>query len=869
MSRPSAFASGAVVITLLACGQGRADEARRLFSIDAQPLPSALLVFAQQAGVELVAPSASLQALSARSVHGSFARREALALLLAGTGFEGRLEGASLRLDRVTEEVSAAPAAPSPLTSEDIVVVGTTIRGHYPRPYPVEIFNARDIERSGAATSEQFIATLTQNLGSRTQFAPGATAAANLEAVNGVDLRGLGVGTSLVLMNGRRLPLAADGRTVDLSFLPLSVVGRAEVLTDGASAIYGADAVGGVVNFVLRSDLDGAEANLDFGSVTDGGLEDGGGSLVLGRHWSGGASMLAFSARAASALERQDRPYARGAGEGDLSPSDRRASLLGNLSLDLGGGYDLSAWALIAHREVESTFEVGDSGALETNRTDALSQVLSVAVAHDVGRDLHATITGGFGRNISRGDRVVDQASGSRRFSLDQDYSNFDLSAELSGLAWRTPAGAARFSLGAGRTLERFSSALSTARFGRTMSYGFGELALPLFGPRSAAAEADPNATRVELSLATRYSAYEDDSRPPLGLSIGERWSSKLGLSYSPNASLTVRGSLSQSFRAPSYSWVELDPALRFTELLPVSVGGEPRLVLGVFGSGPIEAETALTKTLGVDVNWPWSHLRLRATYYEVAYDHRVSLPDPTFGAEAFADPSAYGGILYRPDSAATIASLLGAGPNIFNASGVELSNPAAAAQTLAARSDLVVFDNRIRSNGAVTLRGLDLDFSGAMEAGEARLWFAGRASAMFAYDEQLFAGGPVEHALGWVLYPAKLRSRIAVGLERGAWDAMLALNYLSAFDNPYGLTRRTVADWLTFDARIGWRFGGDGGERRSVLALEAHNLFDRSPPYVETSGLAGLALRSPVGFDPANADPVGRFIGLTLSRRW
>src|SRR5262249_31132695 len=155
---------------------------------------------------------------------------------------------------------SAAPGDEG--ASEQIVVTGTNLRGAYPRSSPVQTYSAEDIARTGATTTDQFVRTLPQNLGTRTEFAVGAAGARHLEGVNSVDLRGLGVGTTLTLLNGRRMALASVGQAVDVSLIPVSAIKRVEVLTDGASAIYGSDAIGGVVNFVLRDDFEAQETRL-------------------------------------------------------------------------------------------------------------------------------------------------------------------------------------------------------------------------------------------------------------------------------------------------------------------------------------------------------------------------------------------------------------------------------------------------------------------------------------------------------------------------------------------------------------------------------------------------------------------------------
>jgi iron complex outermembrane receptor protein len=91
---------------------------------------------------------------------------------------------------------------------------------------------------------------------------------------NGANLRGLGVSSTLVLLNGRRMANFAspgDASGVDLNSIPAAAIQRVEVLLDGASSLYGSDAIGGVINFITRRDYQGAEVNVSYGDTTEGG----------------------------------------------------------------------------------------------------------------------------------------------------------------------------------------------------------------------------------------------------------------------------------------------------------------------------------------------------------------------------------------------------------------------------------------------------------------------------------------------------------------------------------------------------------------------------------------------------------------------
>ena len=159
------------------------------------------------------------------------------------------------------------------LELEKFQVTGTNIkRSDYAGPSPLVVIDQTAIEKSGATTvSELFRDVIYSSQGlvdeTFTQgFAPASA---------GIDLRGLGINRTLVLVNGRRVPLfpfGQDGTSsfVDINLIPLGSIERVEILKDGASAIYGADAVAGVVNFITKRDFEGVEVSAEYGQTGEG-----------------------------------------------------------------------------------------------------------------------------------------------------------------------------------------------------------------------------------------------------------------------------------------------------------------------------------------------------------------------------------------------------------------------------------------------------------------------------------------------------------------------------------------------------------------------------------------------------------------------
>ena len=170
---------------------------------------------------------------------------------------------------------AAGAAAPSFAQDIRVDVTGSNIRRvEGEGALPVTVMTREEIDRTGAQT----VAELLQYVSSNTSG--GALSVTNVigtqsNSVGTASLRGLGGQNTLVLLNGKRLT-AASGEIngvygVNLDSIPFSVIDRVEVLKDGASAVYGSDAIGGVINFILRQDFRGAEATLFYGAPTRGG----------------------------------------------------------------------------------------------------------------------------------------------------------------------------------------------------------------------------------------------------------------------------------------------------------------------------------------------------------------------------------------------------------------------------------------------------------------------------------------------------------------------------------------------------------------------------------------------------------------------
>jgi outer membrane receptor protein involved in Fe transport len=286
------------------------------YDIPAQPLSSALLRFAEQSGLQVLFAQNDVEGLSSRPLRGRFTPEAALAELLPSGA--PRIEIAGDQIVRVGPARPQYAGDEGDTGSEEIVVTGTRIRGAAPAGANVLGLDRADIEESGRGTLQDVLQTLPQvSLGSQSELtqlnstAPGR----NLSLGSSVDLRGLGADATLTLLDGRRLAPAGLGNFVDISAIPLAAIERVEILADGASATYGADAVGGVVNIILRRDLDGAETTARFGGGD--GFDEVAFSHTLGATWSGGSLIAGYEYRDRTSLSAAERDYAASS---DLRP---------------------------------------------------------------------------------------------------------------------------------------------------------------------------------------------------------------------------------------------------------------------------------------------------------------------------------------------------------------------------------------------------------------------------------------------------------------------------------------------------------------------------------------------------------------------
>jgi len=172
---------------------------------------------------------------------------------------------------------------------EKIIVTGSRLRQDGSlEPTPVTVITNEEIEASGKTNVADFINDLPQLQNSSTPRSTGFTSSTGLQGANLLNLRNLGTNRTLVLLDGRRVVPGVPTGSVDLSLLPSALIKRVDIVTGGASAAYGADAVAGVVNLVLDTKYSGVKAHIQGGSSTEGDAESRSASLAAGTNFANG-----------------------------------------------------------------------------------------------------------------------------------------------------------------------------------------------------------------------------------------------------------------------------------------------------------------------------------------------------------------------------------------------------------------------------------------------------------------------------------------------------------------------------------------------------------------------------------------------------
>lgn len=980
--------------------------------LPAGPLDASLTALATQTRQQVLYTADLVADRTAPALKGAYTPDEALSRLLAGSGIVARRTGPDVLVlqsapparrqpaegsaasrpfgdDAAVAVATADPiAAAPPTTLGEVTVTGSNIRGAPPAA-PLRTFTQSQLQDSGQATLVDALRALPEN------FAGGASEGNSLAGGDGLsrnitygsalNLRGLGNNATLVLLNGRRV--AGSGSFadfVDVSMIPTTAVERVEILLDGASAVYGADAVGGVVNIILKRRFEGDETQVFAGVGTAGEPAQGRIAHTFGRRWTGGGVVLSYELQRRDALHAKDRDFSRSAdlrpfGGDDfrvinafpgnilgpdpvsganvprfaipggqpgtaLHPTDFQAGTVNYSNPRLGadilprqtqnsvylsldqtlGRVELTADARYAYRRfkayltpVVSTFTVGRGNPFFVSPTGASAHSIAYNWYGDLGNPQNQGSAETLGLSVGANAPLFGDWRGEAYATFDQEiaesrgfgFVNFLILAEAlgnipdraatpynaardgffnpfngiaggadpnvvgaigSGRVWsrirsrvaavnlqadgavlQLPAGPLKLAVGASarreslvRTGDNWLATPAPAPISnptdaqRDVVAAFAEARVPLFGTGNAR----PGLRRLELSIAGRVERYEV---------AGSTANPSVGVVWEPADGVRLRSTFSRSFRAPALR-EQFDPASVSPTLL---ADGPARVrVLTLNGGNPdLDPETARSWTAGVDLapaRWPG--LKLSATFYDVRFKDRIGRPAATNLSNALSDPT-LAPFVTRISPAANPADL--ALINAALASAPFVSSGGAFPPT----DYGAIIDNRYVNTTTLHVRGIDVSASYAFDVGaDDHIGVGGAVSYMLDYEQQFTPSAPTVDSVNVANFPLRLRGRLTADWTRGRLTLAGAANYTGRYRDSRG---ERIGDFLSFDAQVRLAPAETGRLKGLAVRLNVRNLFDRDPPfYNNTDGFA---------YDPANADPIGRFVSLQLTRAW
>lgn len=840
------------------------------FSIPPSDMNEALAAFAQQANSEIIFAKRDINGMRSPGVKGALTDTEALKILIDGSGLEfikndrdviivRRMQAASDQRNSIVGQITSIDkaargntelVAPTLASKDNVVVIGTNIRGVGNPASPVQIHQRATIERSGAATLQDYASLLPQNHNFSDTTAGGfAGPSSGLGGASaGINIRGLGESATLTLVNGRRVaPGGGSANFVDISLIPLSAVDSIEILTDGASAVYGADAVTGVVNFNLVNSIDGAETSLRFDSVTNGGLRQIQASQMIGTNWNHGQAFTGYEFLDASRLDSEDRVVSQEAADPtDLSPKRRRQSVVAGASMTVNDRSDIKVFGLYSDRNTSLRLSDRTFGANhETTSTEQF--IANASGTYQLDGAWKANLLADYSRNMIEGQRFTENS-----LSLDAKARSTLSAAELmaEGPLWRGAAGDIRLATGFQLRSEHFFRSTKTvteevAERNRKTYAGFAELHIPIVGPQNTRAGID----KLAVTAAARVERISDS---------GTTTNPKVSLHYAPVQQIGLRATYGTSFQAPGlYDLARRQVALPLPAQFfapPLTSDNVTGDVLVLSGGNPnLEPEKATTLTIGADFgSFQTPGFAVSFTYYDITFKNRISTPGGVL-SQALAAPETFGDAITLGPDLNTVTSIF---------AGSDFSNP------FAITPDAIgaIADNRLRNTAATHLNGVDLSLAYGKDSSLGFISARFDGSYIFEYDFQANSAQRSTSRLDTVYYPTDIRFRASLGISRDGLSSTAFINYVDGYKSIETGTPQSISSWATVDFDLTYEFRESSSSpwlQGMTLNLHAMNLFDEEPPFVD------LGLDLGINFDGTNANARGRYISIALVKKW
>jgi outer membrane receptor protein involved in Fe transport len=839
-------------------------ESIRQYDIPAGSLSSALGAWGAQSDKQVVFAPDLVAGKRTRGLSGQYAAEQALTQLLAGTGLAWkRVNGQTYALEKAPppqpasanhkpapkSKTSPSAAAQKPTQLDAVSVTGTRIRGGVTAS-PTITIGAQQIQDEGFTDLGEVIRSIPQNFNGGQN--PGVTTGAgaggfynqNITGGSTANLRGIGQDATLTLLNGRRMSYGGYDQAVDISAIPVEAVDRIEIVTDGASAIYGSDAVGGVINVKLKRDFNGVAVGTRYGKATEGGLATHEYNATAGTTWSTGGLIATWKKESNDPIYADQRDYTRAMyGPSTLyQGADLRSGLL-SMHQSLGDFIELHLDALRTERGVQK--EVGYSTAYYHYPTETTTFLVSPSVAFSLPHDWTINVSVAAGRDKTEFRALgLMRATGEIYLNRSFSYGNRSRMYEVDGEGplFSLPAGDARLAVGAGYRHNDFlylyiGSPTADGKEGSRFAYA--ELNLPLVSPDQSVA----GIHRLELTGAIRTEDYD---------SYGRVTTPKIGVIYSPSADWTLKGSWGKSFKEPTLFQGYIE---QFSYLYPATTFGgtgyAPDATALYLNGGNLALTPERAKTWSTSIAFhpeALPRLETELTAFHIDYTDRIVQPI-TSTSDVLANP-AYAEFVTHDPTAEEKAEVL-ASTEFTNYTG----SPYDPGKLVA------IIDNRFVNASRQRIKGIDLSGSYRFDLAKSGLTLRGSVSWLDS-ERALTPTSVFSDSAGILFYPVKVNGRVGAVWARDRLTASIFGNYKSGVTNPGDGTKG--ASFTTLDLTLRYDTGArDGIFSNMAFEASAQNLFNRKPPlYVVTSF-------ENAPYDSTNYSAIGRFLSFSISKRW
>ncbi|WP_375284587.1 TonB-dependent receptor domain-containing protein [Sphingobium yanoikuyae] len=829
------------------------------FDIPAQPLDGALRAISRAAGVQILFNAADVAGIDAPAIHGEMESREALSRLIDGRGLVLEYADSSYFVKRLSRPAHPRGAGEN---STPIVVTGSRIAGSTASSGVITV-SAEQMRDAGQYQLGDVARSIPQNFngGQNPGVLYGSSNAndLNVNSATAVNLRGLGVDATLTLLNGKRLAYDSAIEAIDISAIPVAAVDRMELLTEGASAVYGSDAVAGVANIVLKKDYEGFNAVARLGAATDGGDFEKQFSLTGGQRWYGGGFLIAGDYGRNSAIYAGDRSAASNMNEsstlyphqshyGVVATGHQR--ILDGLTFDVDAFYNRrNSFFTTAITKAADYLTSGQAADTKIN-----SFVVSPRLTWDINPGWSVALLGTYGQDKTR--VALKSYSGGAQSSIGYSwYKNDVVVGEINavGTLFMLPGGDAKIAMGGGYRRNDLDSKQSTVTAtatipgthispSRSSFYLYAETDLPVISSANDIA----GIYRLSFTGAVRYEKYRD---------IGDIATPKLGVVYSPIDGLSLRSSWGKSFKAPTMRQLYLTQRAYLDSASYYAPSSLPdnAAVLQLSGGNPdLKPERAESWSVGAIITpHQLPGLRLEVSYFHTDYRDRVVTPLQGVSG-ALTNPLYETLITADPTTAELEAAIATASQGLQNYTGLPYDPTTVA----------YIVDNRNRNAARQKISGIDATIAYRLATSGAGTFNLSGNLTYLKSSQQLLDGGATVQLAGTVYRPPHWRGRGGITWNNANLTAATFLSYVGGVEDQRLATVQQVSAMTTFDFNLRYAETQENGKGASV-SINVTNLFNKRPDAVRSTAAYIPA------YDSTNYSVIGRYIGVALEKGW